>query len=299
MNLKKFKLVRLDVTLEKINFKIIDIDRGKFEQSFPRHMHPFYELHYIIGGKGRLLIDKEEYRLSEGDVFMTAPKIYHAQITDPNDYMEEYHIAFDISANSDFGKDALGYIFRDNAFYIAKDKFNVKQLFGLLENENESMETGYISAMTSIISLILLNTSRNFVQIKSNWQTKQLSADNRQLVLDEAFLYSYRDLTLHSLAEILHLDTRQTQRIIRQKYGMSFVELRTRMRLSVAQDMMRSGNASLSEIAEKCGFSSYAYFTKVFKKRFGMPPGQYRKNSNTFRWHYQNRSVCLCGYNHT
>ena len=97
MNLKKFNPTRLDVTLENIVFRIIDIDKGEFEQSFPRHMHPFYELHYIIGGKGWLLLDGEEYSLSCGDIFITAPKVYHAQLTDSADYMREYHIAFEIS----------------------------------------------------------------------------------------------------------------------------------------------------------------------------------------------------------
>ncbi|MBP3756686.1 MAG: AraC family transcriptional regulator [Prevotella sp.] len=36
---------------------------------------------------------------------------------------------------------------------------------------------------------------------------------------------------------------------------------------------------SISEIAEECGFSSYNYFGKCFRKRFGMTPTEYRQSA--------------------
>ena len=277
MNLKKFSTTRLDITLENVCFRIIDIDKGEFEESFPKHMHPFYELHYIIGGEGRLLLDRAEHALSDGDIFMTAPKVNHAQLTSPDNHMKEYHIAFEVSDNSKISSGIVFDIFNGIDFYIAKDRREVGRLFELLEAENDSKESGYLSAITSILSLILLNVFRSFIPKKVLFQDNNSAPDNRQLILDEAFLYSYKDLTLRSLASLLHLDIRQTQRIIKQKYGMNFVELRTHTRLSAAQNMIRMGNLSLSETAERCGFSNYAHFTSVFKKKFGVSPSEYKK----------------------
>ena len=278
MNLKKFNPTRLDVTVENVGFKVIDIDKGEFEESFPRHMHPFYELHYIIGGKGRLILDGEEYPLTCGDVFITAPKIYHAQLTDSADYMKEYHIAFEISDSSKAVFNDNFNIFADTGFHIGKDTCGVGVLFELLEKENDSREVGFLSAINSIIGLILLNTFRNFLPKKESASGDRIVSDNRQLVLDEAFLYSYKDITLDDLAGRLHLDVRQTQRIIKQKYGMNFVDLRTHMRLSAAQNMICAQQGTLSEIAEKCGFANYAHFINVFKKKFGVSPSKYKKS---------------------
>lgn len=278
MNLKKFNPTRLDIILENVRFKIIDIDKGEFEQSFPRHMHPFYELHYITGGKGFLVLDGEEYSLSEGDVFITAPKVYHAQLTDSADYMKEYHMAFEISESTKSVFDNIFNIFADTGFHIGKDTYGVGTLFELLEKENDSRERGFLSAMNSIAGLILLNTFRNFMPRKEASSESRVVADNRQLVLDEAFLYSYKDITLDDLAARLHLDVRQTQRIIKQKYGMNFVDMRTHMRLSAAQNMIRAGERTLSEISEMCGFANYAHFINVFKKKFGVSPSKYKKS---------------------
>ena len=47
-------------------------------------------------------------------------------------------------------------------------------------------------------------------------------------------------------------------------------------RLKRAAEMLTSSSASLSEVSDRTGFSSYSYFSKVFKKQFGLSPKDYR-----------------------
>lgn len=53
--------------------------------------------------------------------------------------------------------------------------------------------------------------------------------------------------------------------------------LRT-LRIESAKNMLESGNLSVTEIAEQCGFSGTSYFIQVFHKALGESPNQYRKN---------------------
>ena len=41
--------------------------------------------------------------------------------------------------------------------------------------------------------------------------------------------------------------------------------------------MLRVGNHSIAEIAEKVGYQDHFYFSRVFKKHVGMSPSKYRK----------------------
>ena len=170
--------------------------------------------------------------------------------------MKEYHMAFEISESTKTVFENIFNIFADTGSHIVKDTCGVGTLFELLEKENDLKEVGFLSAINSIICLILLNTFRNFLPKKESPSSNQVVPDNRQLVLDEAFLYSYKDISLDDLAARLYLDVRQTQRIIKQKYGMNFVDMRTHMRLSAAQNMIRTGQGTLSEISEMCGFAN-------------------------------------------
>ncbi|HEY5096383.1 MAG TPA: helix-turn-helix transcriptional regulator [Candidatus Eremiobacteraceae bacterium] len=50
----------------------------------------------------------------------------------------------------------------------------------------------------------------------------------------------------------------------------------TRVRLSAAGAHLSSGDEKMSAIATSLGFDSVSGFTKAFKQRFGMTPGEYR-----------------------
>lgn len=51
------------------------------------------------------------------------------------------------------------------------------------------------------------------------------------------------------------------------------------LRLESARQLIREQSSRLIEIAADCGFSSHAYFTKAFKRRFGVTPSMYRRES--------------------
>ena len=52
MNLKKFNPTRLDVTVENVGFKIIDIDKGEFEESFQDICTRFMSFTILLAEKG-------------------------------------------------------------------------------------------------------------------------------------------------------------------------------------------------------------------------------------------------------
>jgi len=50
----------------------------------------------------------------------------------------------------------------------------------------------------------------------------------------------------------------------------------TDRRIGRAETMIAEGRLSLAEIADVCGFSSQAHFTRWFKRIMGVTPGIYR-----------------------
>ena len=48
-------------------------------------------------------------------------------------------------------------------------------------------------------------------------------------------------------------------------------------RLEVAAELLKKSRKSISEIAKACGFSTVSYFSKIFKEKYGITPGTYRK----------------------
>ncbi len=64
--------------------------------------------------------------------------------------------------------------------------------------------------------------------------------------------------------------------LMRAKTGWSFTELLTRLRIDRACHLLAHTGDPLARIAQDCGFSDQSYFTRVFRKRTGQTPGDYR-----------------------
>ena len=74
----------------------------------------------------------------------------------------------------------------------------------------------------------------------------------------------------------LNISQRHAIRSIQAYYGMTFTQFRNQSRLSAAARLLAEDDLSISEIAEAVGFSSTAYFRRLFSQVYGVSPSAYR-----------------------
>ncbi|HTG70361.1 MAG TPA: AraC family transcriptional regulator [Candidatus Udaeobacter sp.] len=65
--------------------------------------------------------------------------------------------------------------------------------------------------------------------------------------------------------------------LFKEHTGRTMMEYATEIRLTAALESMKYTLMNLDQIAENCGFGEYSYFHKVFKQRYGLSPGAFRK----------------------
>lgn len=87
------------------------------------------------------------------------------------------------------------------------------------------------------------------------------------------------DLSVEDLTVTMGLSRTALFVKIKGLTGMSPNEFIRSYRFKVAARMIEEGEAGLSEISDSCGFASYSYFSKAFKKHFGVNPKDYRKKN--------------------
>lgn len=73
------------------------------------------------------------------------------------------------------------------------------------------------------------------------------------------------------------LSVSRSVHLFKEHTGMTMMEYATDIRLSAALEQMKYTAMPLDQIAENCGFGEYSYFHKVFKQRYGISPGAFRK----------------------
>lgn len=94
--------------------------------------------------------------------------------------------------------------------------------------------------------------------------------------MDKAILYlenHYRDdLRVQDLAEMAGVGECMFRRSFRQTMGVSPVQYRNHLRLTKAREMLQSGEYTVLEAAVAAGFDDPGYFSRLFKREFGVPP---------------------------
>jgi len=101
--------------------------------------------------------------------------------------------------------------------------------------------------------------------------------------LTPAILYIKRNLdkpiTRNQVAKLCQLSPGYFSKLIKTGTGYTYSELLNRFRIEHACTLLDSSSLSASGVAYACGFNDQSYFTKVFKRMTGLPPGRYRSQN--------------------
>ena len=84
-------------------------------------------------------------------------------------------------------------------------------------------------------------------------------------------------VSLEEVARVVHLSPSYFSRVFKTERGQTFSEYLQAIRIERAKYLLKNGDYSLTEIAEKAGFFDQSHFIKVFKQATGVTPGLYRR----------------------
>ncbi len=87
----------------------------------------------------------------------------------------------------------------------------------------------------------------------------------------------YGELSLSSMADYLYVSSNYLSRIFKQEVGESFIEYVIRKKMLEAKRLLESSTYKVYEIADELNYKDVNYFTKTFKKAFGVTPTEYRE----------------------
>ena len=83
---------------------------------------------------------------------------------------------------------------------------------------------------------------------------------------------------MEHIAAALSLSRKQLRTRVMALTGLTPVAYVLQVRLNYARHMISRKDASLSTIANRCGFQNLSHFSKAFKQQFGVSPMQFRKS---------------------
>jgi YesN/AraC family two-component response regulator len=146
----------------------------------------------------------------------------------------------------------------------------------LTGNDMERLQQG----VAAVLSKGLFSLNEVMVQIETTLaNSKRLGSEAQRLVrraiasINEH--YTER-ISRASLAQQLAVSENYLTRCFRQELGISPITYLNRFRISRAKALLEKGEASITEVAERVGFSDSNYFGRVFRSEVGVSPGAYQ-----------------------
>ena len=85
------------------------------------------------------------------------------------------------------------------------------------------------------------------------------------------------DLSVPKLCSVFHLSHSEIYSIFKRYFKATPAEYIKARRLEKACEYLENTNLPINEICRRCGVPDYNYFSKIFKRAYGISPREYRK----------------------
>lgn len=104
-------------------------------------------------------------------------------------------------------------------------------------------------------------------------------------------------ITARSVSEHLHVNPSYLSRVFRKDAGMGLIDYIHEQRLMHAKSLLASTELPVAVIAENSGFTDLNYFSRLFRKKVGCSPSEFReeKRNQTERFQTEGESVISNG----
>ena len=258
--------------------------------SGPRMIY-HYQMLYVYEGRGIFIIDGNEYPAKKGDLFFWGPGQIHQIISDVSNPMALIGAQFDFTNNhrnlkyrmdtilpEDFIPDRISQIveFTDFQGFDNYTKIHniskVEEMLLDIVKEYKMQKLYCDERMNGIMKAFLILLAR---QTSSD---KIIPIKNGKLT-DDIIQYIHNNLdkkiTNKNIAEVFHFHPNYINKLMVGNTGISLHQYLINVRINKAIELINESNMSISKIADKVGYSSIHYFSKIFKNKTGISPTKF------------------------
>lgn len=191
------------------------------------------------------------------------------------DYLREHAAAMAADYTSD--------VFEFKSF-LGNLVFNITVLLSNMEYDVKELETGKYRHFKAIEdarfasdALACLDVFIGEAEACISDKASAPANANMKKLLDYIHEHYAEPLNLTDMAKHFHFNPSYLSSYFSSHNNEGFVDYLHKVRIEKAEELLRKGDAMISEISGLVGYSDHSYFCKVFKKLTGLSPSRYRR----------------------
>lgn len=276
----------------KHNYKMAESLRYEYvslpyDKQIPIHTQHSWELSCVITGEGERLIGNISEHFTAGDTVLIPPEIPHlwqfkSDNTNECGYIENITIIFKTSFLKNIQKCfpelsnmMVHLLMLKDAIVFSGD--TKRKIFNLMLRMRTETCERRIFSFVEILMIIAEDKIGRIIVSKTN-----LNKSEAKYLRIKAYINCnyHREITLDEISKYVGMNKTAFCFFFKQHTGYSFIEYLNFTRLSIASEMLLNTDFSIKEVCAKAGIPDIAYFCRIFKKKFGLTPTQFRVQSN-------------------
>ncbi|SFB22415.1 AraC-type DNA-binding protein [Cohnella sp. OV330] len=270
-------------------FSFVYRDTKTEQRELPDHLHDWYEMVYVHGGKGTFFIDRTFYDMQAGSLYLIPANTIHRAFPDAEDPVTSTALFFNpalVQAPS-YGE-PFSYMqcfdwSRQHRRHELKCSFALREEFERclqeIDEELRGSEIGGRHAVSLLVQRILLSVHRE-LGVAGGGETNKPPAigplwmRDTLLYIDEHFS---KEIGLRELSKRASVSPAHFSRVFKQMTGMNVTGFIAAKRIVKAKEMLIWTDQNVAQIAAACGFDSLPHFHRLFKRIAGGTPATYRR----------------------
>ncbi len=267
-------------------FYLIDRQKDKFD--YPLHQHNDYELNFVenCSGVKRIVGDHIE-TVDRYDLVLVGSGLVHTweQADCVSCDIREVTIQFssDLFCKSMMEKSqmkSLAVMFDRSSRGL---KFGMKSILRIYSKLQELLatESGFYRVMRLLEIFYELSVADDYEQLSTSaFAQAQGSSDSRRIKAVEEYINAnyQRNVSLQELAGVVRMTPTAFSRFFHQRTGRTLSDYIIDVRLGRAARMLADTTMTIAEICYDCGFNNISNFNRIFKKKRGCSPTEFRSN---------------------
>ena len=287
-----FELVPVYPEIDIIGFH--SVYYFEFDKNFYHlpEKHDFWEMVYVDDGCINAIVDGIGCSLHKGQAIFHQPMEVHSHIANKQDASNIVVISFSCPS-------PLMSYFNKKVFTLEKNSVNILSMFllearnalGQLPGEYENKspldfsgaEQGSVQLMQCYLVEFLFSVIRSnqdsVLAVQSNPDSRRLAESS---LADSLVNYIQQHLqdppSLEQLCAYFAVSRTGLCRIFNEATGNTPVNYWIVLKVREAKKLIREGNLSMTQIAEKLGYASIHHFSRMFKRFTGMSPSAYQQS---------------------
>lgn len=260
---------------------------------FGGESHDFWEFNYIDKGQMVVTVDGKEYLLKSGEMVFFKPNEFHSLeargLSAPNHTVVSFVSNSDamkyfknkiIALNSQERK-LLSILLREGL--SAYKPINSKPpIMGMVEKENAPI--GAVQMTFNLLEeflITLLRRSESGISIGTRLISPMYDESVPERIKTVAKYLEQNiseNLTVGQIAKQFSLSESALKKMFSSDLNCGVTDFFNNMKIERAKQYVRENEKNFTQISEELGFSSIHYFSRLFKKKTGMTPTEYRSS---------------------